>query len=220
MSLPIKLICRKSKALTDDNCPVYIQHCCDEKHKPLFGTEVRIPLNYWNKKKRCLSSQLPKEYGDYKAINDELIRRKKIVEDLVSYALLKKVQNRVEFVKRYYSPAFDISEIETKEKEIAAQQETEKKNKLSVYYQFDEFIKSKERKVSKATLTVYGNVKSHLLAFEEFQNQEITFDSFDFNFYEDFVDYLSFEHVHMRRKTLLAGLKLNTIGKTIKHLRG
>ena len=220
MSLPIKLICRKSKALTDENCSIYIQYCCDEKHKPLFGTEVRIPLSYWNKKKRCLSSQLPQEYGDYKAINNELIRRKKIVEDLVTYALLKKIQNRVEFVKRYYSPTFDISEIETKEKEIAAQQETKKKNKLNVYYQFDEFIKSKERKVSKSTLTVYGNVKSHLLAFEAFRNQEITFDSFDFNFYEDFVDYLSFEHVHMRRKTLLTGLKLNTIGKTIKHLRG
>ncbi|WP_245729180.1 phage integrase SAM-like domain-containing protein [Niabella drilacis] len=99
----------------------------------------------------------------------------------------------------------------------------QKKNKLSVYYQFDEFIKSKKRKVSKATLTVYGNVKSHLLAFEAFRAQEIFFDSFDFSFYEDFVDYLTFEHVHMRRKTkywrkkvTLSTLPMRRLPKSIK----
>ncbi|WP_315824809.1 phage integrase SAM-like domain-containing protein [Paraflavitalea speifideaquila] len=48
----------------------------------------------------------------------------------------------------------------------------------------------------------------------------MTFDSFNFTFYEDFVDYLTFEQVRMRRQTVLTGLKLNTIGKTIKYLRG
>jgi integrase len=67
---------------------------------------------------------------------------------------------------------------------------------------------------------VYGNVKSHLQAFEKYRKKKITFQCFDFSFYEDFVDYLTFEHVHMRRQTVLTGLKLNTIGKTIKHLRG
>jgi hypothetical protein len=70
-----------------------------------------------------------------------------------------------------------------------------KRSKLDIYYQFDEYIKSKPRKVSRATLTVYGNVKSHLLVFEKYSNKKITFDSFDFSFYEDFVDYLTFEHV-------------------------
>jgi integrase len=67
---------------------------------------------------------------------------------------------------------------------------------------------------------VYGNVKSHLQAFEKYRKKKITFQCFDFSFYEDFMDYLTFEHVHMRRQTVLTGLKLNTIGKTIKHLRG
>jgi integrase len=95
----------------------------------------------------------------------------------------------------------------------------EQNSRLDIYFQLDEYVKSKERKVSKATLCVYRNVKAHLLAFEIFRKKKITFECFDFNFYEDFVAYLTFEHVHMRRQTKLVGLKLNTIGKTIKHLR-
>jgi hypothetical protein len=59
-----------------------------------------------------------------------------------------------------------------------------------------------------------------LQAFEKHRQEKITFASFDFNFYHDFIDYLTFEHVHMRRKIVLTGIKLKTIGKTIKHLRG
>ncbi|MFT4094549.1 MAG: site-specific integrase [Niabella sp.] len=220
MGLPIKLICRTNRVHPDGASSVFVQYCYDEKQKPLFSTDIKIPPAYWHKKQRCITAQLPSEHGDYKVLNNELARLKKIVEDLVTYATLKKIQNRAAFAKKYFSPTFDISDIEAKEKEIAEQKEIEKKNSLSVYYQFDEYIKSKKRKVSNATLTVYGNVKSHLLAFEEFRKKEISFDSFDFSFYEDFVDYLTFEHIHMRRKTLLTGLKLNTIGKTIKHLRG
>jgi site-specific recombinase XerD len=220
MRLPIKLICRANRLNTDGTCSVYIQYCCDKKSKPLISTDIKIPPVFWNKKASCVSAQLPITYGSYKALNNELARLKKIAEDIVTYAVLKKVKDRTDFLKKYYSPYFDISEIEIKEKEETQACEKAEKNKLNIYRQFDEYILSKQRKVSRATLTVYSNVKAHLLAFEKFRKQEITFDSFDFAFYEDFVDYLTFEHVHMRRKTLRTGLKLNTIGKTIKHLRG
>ncbi|WP_018629346.1 site-specific integrase [Niabella aurantiaca] len=222
MALPVKLICRTGQVHADGTCSIFVQYCCNESQKPLFGTDVKIPPTYWDKAGRCISERLPANHGDYNELNDELKRLKKIVEDIVTYAGLKKIplEARAQFAKTHFSPTFDFNDIETKEKEAAEQQETEKKNRINVYYQFDEYIKSKKRKVSKATLTVYGNVKSHLLAFEAFRGQEISFDSFDFSFYEDFVDYLTFEHIHIRRKTVQTGLKLNTIGKTIKHLRG
>lgn len=119
-----------------------------------------------------------------------------------------------------FSPTLDTTSIVGEVKKEIKKVEEEKRSRLDVYYQFDEYIKSKERKVSPATLTVYSNVKSHLLAFEQYRKQKITFDSFDFSFYEDFVDYLTFEHIHMRLQEIITGLKLNTIGKTIKHLRG
>lgn len=137
--------------------------------------------------------------GDYNELNIELKRLKKIVEDIVTYAGLKKIpiEERTEFAKKHFSPTFDFNDIEAREKEAAEKKVVEEKNRLSIYNQFDEYIQSKKRKVSNAVLTVYGNVKSHLLAFEKFRNGEITFENFDFSFYEDFVDYLTFEHVHM-----------------------
>lgn len=220
MQLPIKLICRTARLNNDGTASVYIQYCCDQKNKPLLGTGIKIPPLFWNAKAGCISTQLTKTYGSHKELNNELSRLKRIAEDIVTYATLKKVQDRAGFLKKYFSPTFDISDIELKEKEEAKVMEKEKKNRQSIYHQFDEYIASKQRKVGKATLVVYSNVKAHLLAFEKFRQQEITFESFDFAFYEDFVDYLTFKHVHMRRKTVQTGLKLNTIGKTIKHLRG
>lgn len=75
-------------------------------------------------------------------------------------------------------------------------------------------------------LTIYRNLKAHLKAFEEHRKQQteyhgktITFDCLDLTFYEELVDYLAYEWVHQRRKEKIVGLKINTIGKTIKQLR-
>ena len=62
-------------------------------------------------------------------------------------------------------------------------------------------------------------MKEHLLAFEEFRREAITFNSLDLSFYEDFVDFLTYDYIQRRRKILIRGLKVNTIGKTIKQFR-
>ncbi|MGB8193733.1 MAG: site-specific integrase [Chitinophagaceae bacterium] len=220
MLLPIKLICPKGKERSDGTCLVFIQYCYSADNRTLLNTEIAIPHVYWNKKDRCISNKLPKDFGDYAELNKELFRQLRIAEDLVMYAQENKLDDKGAFVKKMFSPTFDSTSIVRQVKKEIQKVEEEKRSKLDIYYQFDEYIKSKERKVSRATLTVYSNVKSHLHAFEDYRNKKITFDSFDFSFYEDFVDYLTFEHVHLRRQTLLTGLRLNTIGKTIKHLRG
>jgi hypothetical protein len=152
-------------------------------------------------------------------LNDELLRQKRLVEDLVAEAARKQIADKGAFVKKAFSPILDLSVLDERIVTVA-KQEMAKEAKQNLYYHFDEYFKTKERKVSKATLTVYGNVKAHLLAFEKYKQEKISFASFDFYFYHDFIDYLTFEHVHMRRQEVLVGLKLNTIGKTIKHLRG
>jgi site-specific recombinase XerD len=88
-----------------------------------------------------------------------------------------------------------------------------------LYYQIDEYIKSKERKVCKDMPRIYQNMKEHLKAFEEFRGTPITFDCLDLDFYEEFVDYLMYNYIQRRRKALTIGLKVNTIGKTVKQLR-
>ena len=62
-------------------------------------------------------------------------------------------------------------------------------------------------------------MKAHLQSFQVYRKERITFDSFDANFYEEFVRYLTYEVSQMRRSTVIKGLKVNTIGKTIKHLK-
>lgn len=142
------------------------------------------------------------------------------MEDLVAEATRKQITDKGAFVKKAFSPTLDLNSLDERITNVAKQETAKKEAKQDIYYQFDEYIKTKERKVSKATLTVYSNVKGHLQAFEKYRQEKISFASFDFNFYHDFIDYLTFEHVHMRRQEVLTGLKLDTIGKTIKHLRG
>ncbi|WP_439145486.1 hypothetical protein [Terrimonas pollutisoli] len=39
------------------------------------------------------------------------------------------------------------------------------------------------------------------------------------NFYEEFVKYLTYDIIQLRRKEVIKGLKVNRVGKTIKHLK-
>lgn len=220
MVLPIKPICRANKIRKDGTSLIFLQYCYSATKRTLLNTEIAIPVDYWNKKQGRISDKLPIAFGNPQQLNEELRRQLRIVEDLVTYATKSDLPNKGLFVKNSFSPTLDTGTIIGKVDNAVEQVIVEKNAKLDIYYQFDEYIKSKERKVSKATLTVYGNVKSHLQSFEAYRKQKITFKSFDFGFYEDFVDYLTFEHIHLRRQTVLTGLRLNTIGKTIKHLRG
>jgi hypothetical protein len=220
MLLPIKPICPINKIRRDGTCPIFLQYCFNAKRRTLLNTGIAIPPSFWSAKHLMISEQLPIVYGVTVELNEELLRQKRIAEDLVHHATKHHIADRLGWIKANFSSSLSPGELENVFKSDLEKKTKEKKDKLNIYFQFEEFIKSKDRKVSKATITVYKNVKSHLLAFEKYRKQKIDFTSFDFSFYEDFIDYLTFEHVHMRGETLIVGLKLNTIGKTIKHLRG
>lgn len=66
---------------------------------------------------------------------------------------------------------------------------------------------------------IYRNMKDHLSAYQKARNIDLTFEHFTLDFYEDFVDFLSYEYVQPRRKEKVVGLKINTVGKTINQLR-
>jgi integrase len=220
MLLPIRPICTAKRTRRDGTSPFFLQYCYSTTKRTLLNTGINIPPEYWQPKQMAISPKLPLTYGDAAKLNQDLIRYNRVAEDLATHATNKQISDKGRFVKQTFFPSFDPGTLDDQVKTVLTNQAAEKKAKLDIYYQFDEYIKTKERKVSRATLTVYGNVKSHLLAFEKYRKQKITFSSLDFNFYHDFIDYLTFEHIHMRRQTLLTGLKLNTIGMTIKHFRG
>jgi hypothetical protein len=93
------------------------------------------------------------------------------------------------------------------------------KGKLDFFFQIDDYIKSKEKKVSPGMFSIYKNLKDHLLAYQQHSGKKITFDSFDYNFYEGLVDFLTYIYVLKGKMKGQVGLRRSSIGKTVKQLR-
>ena len=89
----------------------------------------------------------------------------------------------------------------------------------TVFYEIEKYIIDKRDLVQQWTLTVIRTMKKHLFSFQEYKKSLITFQSFDARIYEAFVKYLTYEIPLMRRSKIANGLKVNRIGKTIRHLK-
>lgn len=105
------------------------------------------------------------------------------------------------------SEAWELSQLKDSEK------------KLDVFLNIDDYVRSKKTSVKKCTINVINAMKAHLQLFEAHRKEAITFESFDAKFYEAFVQYLTYDIPQMRRKTQITGLKTNSVGKTVKHLK-
>ncbi len=220
MLLPLKPICERKNTRRDGTSLIYIQYCFSADKRTLLNTEISVPPGYWNKKKLCISNDLPSLHGDVQQLNDELKRMYRVAEDIVAFALKKKIEDPLNFVKKTYHPHFDVASLE-KEEAVTKLVEaiSQKKVNKDFYFQIDEYIEVKKNKVCNGMINVYRQLKERLKAFEMFQKRPITFEIIDYTFYEDFMEFLSFHYVHKRRKQVLLGLKLNTIGQTIKQFR-
>ncbi|MEO7293364.1 MAG: site-specific integrase, partial [Ginsengibacter sp.] len=112
MLLPIKPICSASKIRRDGTSLVFIQYCMSAENKTLLNTELTIPPRYWNKKLNRISDNLPIDTGIASELNKELQRQIRLAEDIISFAIDKKMKDPVKFVKAIFKPDFDISELE------------------------------------------------------------------------------------------------------------
>ena len=218
MLLPLKAICDPKKARRDGTSLIYIQYCYTSENRTLLNTEIAIPAKHWNKRKLCISPDLPTTYGDYEHLNNELTRQHRLIEDLITQAQCAGIENILGFVKDTFTPSLEPTEQPI---ELPKPQSTyiSKKKQPELFAQIDDYIKSKERKVCEKALATYKSMKDHLFAYQTFKKVNLSFNSFDYNFYEDFIEFLSFDYLQPRRKQPIYGLKTNTVGKTIKQLR-
>jgi hypothetical protein len=216
MLLPVKIICQQKDKRRDGTSIIFIQYCYSTQKRVALNTKMAIPSKYWNDKKQTISSWLPDEYGDKSLMNNELKRMMKNVRDIITLGLKMKVVDQVEFVKKNFTPEFESQRL----KEIGRELEgKDPKINLELFFQIDDYIQSKIRKVSKDMPRVYNIMKDHLKAFEAFRGKLLTFDDLDLVFYEEFVEFLMYDYKHKRRKIGIVGLKVNTIGRTIKQFR-
>ncbi|MEV4886303.1 phage integrase SAM-like domain-containing protein [Chitinophaga ginsengisegetis] len=214
MLLPLKLVCKSSKIRRDGTSLIFIQYCYNSDKRTLLSTEIAIPPAYW--KRSRITANLPKDYGNHEELNKRLKTLLRLVEDVISHALQEKIIDVLTFVKSTFKPDLNPENLAPKAQETANKQP---ETNLDFYFQIDDYIKCKTNKVTPGMLRVYKNMKDHLLAFQDYRKVTITFNCLDFNFYEGLVDFLTFEYIQRRRKTVIKGLRTATVGKTIKQLR-
>ncbi len=210
MILPIKPICKKEWVRRDGTSIIFLQFCRNSEERVLVDTGLAIPPEYWNRKNNRVSSSLPNVYGETKEIENHLSQKMRRAEDLIKYSISQKNISPTKFLKEKFSTAFDP---------IKSTSALRIQQNMDVFFHIDEYIKAKEGKVKRCTINVIGAMKNHLKSFQSYRKNPINFDSFDIPFYEEFLDYLIYEIPHSRRTEVIKGLKINSIGKTIKHLK-
>ncbi len=83
------------------------------------------------------------------------------------------------------------------------------------FVEFDSYLEEKKGKVVNDVIKDYNTLKKHLEGFQKFSGIIIDFNVFDYNFYQEWTDYLAY-HAPLKNRGL--GMKNNTIGKLVKNL--
>lgn len=198
----------------DGTSIIFIQYCHSQEKRTLLNSGIAVPPSYWNQKRLRINADLPPSFGQAEVLNEQLKNSLRLAQDIVNYALIRKITDPLEFLKKTFQPGFDLTSLEGKVNETPKPQIN-----LDLYYQIDDYIELKRRQVSPKMINAYRNLKDTLKHFEKYRKKPITFESFDYNFYEEFVEYMKFEYIQRRRKETIKGYKLSTIGKMIKQLR-
>jgi len=218
MLLPIKPIISRRPRQNGVSF-ISIQYCYSSDKRTLLYTGLAVPPRYWNKKLLRISQELPGEYGNADQLNLRLQKMIRTAEDIVTFALQQKVEDPIAFLKMTFLPDFDTTTLPQRVRQLAETKVDEAIANLDFFYQLDDYIKAKTRKVSPGMIRTYKVMKNRLLAFQQFRKRKIEFSGLDFNFYESFVNYLTYDHPHMRRNISIRGLKKNSVGTSIKQLR-
>ncbi len=209
MGQPIKLIIKKGAVRKDGTTLIFLQYCHNSEQRILLNTDIGIPPQYWNKRLNRINKTLPPQFGNVDNLQTVLTQKLRKAEDMVSYAVKQKNTCPMKFLKENFNL----------DGKWGFEQMSDEKKSLDVFWNIDEYAKAKQGSVKKCTINVINAMKAHLQLFQDYRKEPITFDSFDAQFYEDLVFYLTYEIPQVRRIELIKGLKANSVGKTIKHLK-
>ena len=213
MLLPLKAVISKEPR-RDGNSLIYFQYCFSSAKRVLLNTEIAIPTAHWNAKRQCISKSLPRDFGNHERMNNEITRMKRNIEKLIEQGLNLDAPNIGTYVKSLFKPDMDIDTMPL----LPVPKITTKKEP-NFFNEMDSYINAKKITVCKATVATLEIMKNRLKAFEAFRKKAITFSSLDFNLYSELMEFLIFHYTHKRKKEIIRGLKVSTIGKTIKLLR-
>lgn len=206
----IRPILKAKHVLPNGTCTIYILYPQNRDRRITLSTGITIPPEYWDVKARSISQRLPKQFGCYRELQQKIHALVHKAEDIVAYAESRKKMCPISFLKRqFHKPdnehRFKLRPTTTDSPEL--------------YNQIDQYIRNKKKSVKLVSINVLNAMKQHLLLFEQYRKVPITFESFDAQFYDDFVYFLTYDVEQQRKKETIKGFKINTIGKTVKHLK-
>ncbi|MEO7316039.1 MAG: phage integrase SAM-like domain-containing protein [Ginsengibacter sp.] len=216
MKMSLNILINERSIRKDGTCVIYLQYSFDHKRRPLLNTGIEIPPNFWDKKSGSIRLDLPLKFGIADDLNYKIKKMFRVAEDLIIVASRNKIQDPATFVKANFHPSKDIVDLKEIENKV---HKNDVSQNLGIYFQIDDYIQSKTKKVCKDMPRIYRNMKEHLLEFEAYRGEPITFASLNLTFYEEFVDFLMYDYVQRRRTIKIVGLKVNTVGKTVKQFR-
>jgi hypothetical protein len=212
MWLPLKAV-MLAKPRKDGNFLIYFQYCFNSTKRVLLSTEMAIPSSYWNKKREFITNSLPKEYGEPNILNEELTKMRKIIEGIIQYAEKSECVDTCHFVKLTFTPLFKIDSLNlTESPNIPV-----KRKEPDFFQELESYKKSKGKQLASVKTIVC--LIERLKQFQTFTKNRVSFSTLDYNFYMEFVDFLTYDYLLKRKKKPEYGLKLSTIGSTIKNLR-
>lgn len=208
MRQPIKLVIKKGDVHKNGTNLIYVQYCFSSQKRLLLSTDISIPAAYWNEKTCSILASLPAQYGDPKSLQANLRQKYRLAEQIVDYALHDNT-DPVRFLKRRF-----------KEGGVHYDQPVNYDNNvLNVFYQMDLYINGKIGMVKDTTLGTLRQMKNHVEAYQRYKKTTLSFDAFGLDFYQKFVKFLTYDFPVLRRNKPTKGLRINTIGKTIKHFK-
>src|SRR5665213_3638342 len=84
MNLPVKPVCKTGKIRKDGSASIGIQYCFTSEKRALLDSGLAIPPKYWNKRRDCISDNLPEIYGNPSELNQRLNHELRKAEDIIS----------------------------------------------------------------------------------------------------------------------------------------
>lgn len=191
----VKLVTKSKSTKKDGTTPIYLQYCYDSNKRTLINTGYCIEPKHWNPEKDLVR----KNYENHETLNGDLKDKLNKLENIILEAKKNGIDPTIDYVKnKYKNPSPN-------------------KIGLDFFEQIEWFIEARKGQVSNDTIKDYKSLKKHLQDYEDArEGLQITFKSFNKEFYNDWVDFLRFEQ---EKPNGDIGLRDNTIGKQIKNLK-
>ena len=199
----------KKKYIKKNGCtPIYIQYIFKTDEKTLINTDYEILPEHWNPVTQSLRDKADNYYDkNYAVINAELFSLMNDFKNFLGSTINRQILPTIKFIKDHFEQFL----IHKHQSSKAIPDKL-----ISIYDHIDDYIQRKKNEVAKDTVKDYNSLKRHLKQYEKCKGQKMDFTSFDYNFYDEFVNFLYHE---TEKPNGEKGLLTNSVGKQIKNLK-